>query len=216
MQKRANRDGRRPIDEEMADPARKGDRKEQAILDTAWQLLGTKPMSSISIDELARGAGISRPTFYFYFDSREAVMRALGMRTLSHLRRTTADLFHSGDDPRRVIRDVVTGLLERWEQHGPVLRAISAASEHDDDLRSFYQSITDGLLDSAAAVIEQERAAGVALPGPPSSRDLAAALFAMQWRAGYEYSLDRPSRAGRARLISTLTEICVRAIYGPI
>ena len=32
---------------------------------------------AITIEELASGAGISRPTFYFYFDSREAVIRAL-------------------------------------------------------------------------------------------------------------------------------------------
>ena len=43
----------------------------------AWELLAVKPIGEITIGELAAGANISRPTFYFYFDSRDAVVRAL-------------------------------------------------------------------------------------------------------------------------------------------
>ncbi len=57
---------------------RKGDLTEQAILDTAARLLAERPLSEIGIDELARGAGISRSSFYFYFASREALLRTLG------------------------------------------------------------------------------------------------------------------------------------------
>ena len=46
---------------------RKGDLTEQAILDTAERLLADRSLASIGIDELAAGAGISRPSFYFYF-----------------------------------------------------------------------------------------------------------------------------------------------------
>jgi len=54
-----------------------GDDRELAILATAERLLAERPLSDISIDELARGAGISRPTFYFYFSSKEAVLLSL-------------------------------------------------------------------------------------------------------------------------------------------
>ena len=57
-------------------PARKGDLKEQAILATCERLLGEKPLGEIGVDELAAGAGISRPSFYFYFESKNAVLRA--------------------------------------------------------------------------------------------------------------------------------------------
>ena len=42
-----------------------GDDRELAILSTAERLLAERPRSAISVDDLARGAGISRPTFYF-------------------------------------------------------------------------------------------------------------------------------------------------------
>lgn len=54
-----------------------GDDREAAILATARQLLETKKFADISVDDLAKGAGISRPTFYFYFPSKDAVVLSL-------------------------------------------------------------------------------------------------------------------------------------------
>ncbi|HKT02116.1 MAG TPA: TetR/AcrR family transcriptional regulator, partial [Rugosimonospora sp.] len=65
---------------------RKGDLREQAILDTAWRLLAVKPASTITVDELAAGAELSRSSFYFYFDSRDAAITALAARTAGELR----------------------------------------------------------------------------------------------------------------------------------
>ena len=59
-------------------PARlSGDDRELAILATAERLLTEKTLAAISVDDLARGAGISRPTFYFYFPSKDAVLLRL-------------------------------------------------------------------------------------------------------------------------------------------
>lgn len=54
-----------------------GDDRELAILATAENLLEDRPLADISVDDLAKGAGISRPTFYFYFPSKEAVLLTL-------------------------------------------------------------------------------------------------------------------------------------------
>ena len=59
-----------------------GDDRELAILTTAEQLLEQRPLADISVDDLAKGAGISRPTFYFYFSSKDAVMLTLFERVL--------------------------------------------------------------------------------------------------------------------------------------
>src|SRR5215467_13986156 len=54
-----------------------GDDRERAILATAERLLEERSLSEISVDDLARGAGISRPSFYFYFPSKDAVVLTL-------------------------------------------------------------------------------------------------------------------------------------------
>ena len=51
-------------------------------LTTAERLLEHRPLAEISVDDLAKGAGISRPTFYFYFPSKDAVLLTLLERVI--------------------------------------------------------------------------------------------------------------------------------------
>ena len=60
-----------------------GDDRESAILETAEELLKARPLADISVDDLAKGAGISRPTFYFYFRSKDAVLQTLLERVIA-------------------------------------------------------------------------------------------------------------------------------------
>jgi len=193
----------------------RGDVKEAAILDCAWHLLATTAVADITIEALAAGAGISRPTFYFYFDSREAVIRALGERVAAGLTDTvTAPLDAMGARPRATTRRMVAAYLERWRTEGAVLRAMSPLYESDAEHRAFWDEISDRIRGTIASTIDSERAAGRALPAPPTSRDIASALMAMMWRSGYELSLSPPSDAADAQRVEALTTMCMRMIYG--
>ena len=75
-----------------------GDDREQAILATAERLLEERPLHEISVDDLARGAGISRPTFYFYFASKDAVLLTLLDRVVDEARERRGDAARA---PRR-------------------------------------------------------------------------------------------------------------------
>jgi AcrR family transcriptional regulator len=193
----------------------RGDLKEATILTCAWELLATKPVVEITIEAIAAGAGISRPTFYFYFESRDAVIRALGEQVAAGLTETvTAGLDARDAAPETVIRAMTAAYMERWRAEGPVLRAMAPLYESDPEHRAFWDQITGGVVDTIAASIDSERARGRALPAPPNARDLARVLIGMFWRAGYELSLTAPSKRADARVIDTLSTVCVRAIYG--
>lgn len=192
----------------------RGDIKEAAILACAWDLLATKSVAEITIEELAGGAGISRPTFYFYFDSRDAVIGALGEQVAAGLIEIAASSLEKRESPEIAIRRIAAAYMDRWRREGPVLRAMAPLYESDPDHRAFWDDITSRITDAVAASIEAERARGRALAGPPSAPDLATALMAMLWRSGYELSLTPDSKAGDARLVDTLTAVCIRAIYG--
>jgi AcrR family transcriptional regulator len=195
----------------------RGDRKEQAILDTAWRLLAGKPLSEISIEDLATGAGISRPTFYFYFESREAVIRALGDAVLANLRAALVEPAPDADTTALgFLRVRLRSFLTVWTEQGAVLRAMVPLYESDPELRAFWDGVTDSFVAGFAQGIEAERTAGRALPAPPTADDLARALVAMFWRSGYQLSLLPPDRqASEAeRLVETLALVNHRAIYG--
>jgi TetR/AcrR family transcriptional regulator, ethionamide resistance regulator len=193
----------------------RGDIKEAAILDCAWRLLATTAVADITIEALAAGAGISRSAFYFYFDSREAVIRALGERVAAGLTDTvTASPGPMGTRPQATARQMVAAYLERWRTEGPVLRAMSPLYESDAEHRAFWDEISDRIRRTIATAIDSERAAGRAPPAPPTSRDIASAIMAMMWRSGYELSLSPPSDAADAQRAEVLTTMCMRMIYG--
>lgn len=193
---------------------RKGDLKEAAILETAWRLLATKPLSRITIEDFAGGAGISRSAFYFYFDSKEAVVRALATRVADEVRDATAAFFRGHEASLADLREGVTTYLGRWKERGAALRAMDALTETDEQLRAFWTQISEELLDEAAQVIEQRRRSGQLTPGPPAAKDLARVLFAMLWRVGQTVSLHPMSEAEEQSLIETVAIVAHRAVTG--
>jgi len=49
----------------------------QAILDNALQLFSAKGYEGVSVNELTEAAGITKPTLYYYFGSKEGVFEAV-------------------------------------------------------------------------------------------------------------------------------------------
>jgi len=196
--------------------ARRGDLKEHAILATAERLLGERPLAAISVDELARAAGITRPTFYFYFDSRESVLRTLAAGVAQRMYEATSSWLRRTDEPPlAAIRRCVAANLTVWRECGPVLRATVRARESDPAMAAFWDDLAGRFAGAVAAQIERERAAGVAPPGPPGATDLARLLVAMTERVNYDASLAEPSvRADRA-FVDALSTIWLRSIYAP-
>ncbi|AHD01363.1 TetR/AcrR family transcriptional regulator [Leisingera methylohalidivorans] len=53
------------------------DPKQQAILGAAWVAFSTYGFRKTSMDDIAKGAGMSRPALYLHFKNKEAIFRAL-------------------------------------------------------------------------------------------------------------------------------------------
>jgi TetR/AcrR family transcriptional regulator, ethionamide resistance regulator len=193
----------------------KGDRREQAILDAAWHLLSEKPLHTITVDELASAAGISRSSFYFYFESRDAAIRSLIIsRTTGMANDVLAGApVHKG--PRATVRHLVRGVLRVWLDHGPVMRVLLMGSWQDPDLKALWDPLVDQLLNAMAGGIDAERQLGRALPDPPA-RDLVGVLWAMLWRVGFEASLTAPSVRQQKRMVDAMSEVILRSIYGSV
>jgi len=194
----------------------KGDLKERAILATCERLLGQKSLREVTVDELAAGAGISRPSFYFYFESKNAVLRALVER-LADERYAEAEswLEREGDSPEVTVSRSIAAAAHQWQEHGPVLRAAVQAWGSVPELGAFWQDIVRRFVEQSAARIDDERASGAAPPGPDPEA-LAKALIWMNERCFYTNSLGADPSLSDAELVSTLTAIWLRSIYSRV
>src|SRR6266542_925133 len=160
----------------------RGDERERAILETAERLLEERALHEISVDDLARGAGISRPTFYFYFPSKEAVLLTLLDRMVAEARgRMGEALERFAEDPPRWLRAGITAIYETFSAHRAVTVAGADALATSLEARELWAEVMEGFVQATAAVIEAERARGTA-PEGVSARDLAIALNRMNER----------------------------------
>jgi TetR/AcrR family transcriptional regulator, ethionamide resistance regulator len=191
-----------------------GDDREQAILATLERLLADRAFAEISVDDLAKGAGISRPTFYFYFPSKDAVLLTLFQRVLVQAdERFGGGVADYAADPTRGWRDGIYAFFEPLRDHLAVALAGAAATATNAEIRELWSTFMQKWIDRTAAVIVAERERGAA-PVTVPAQDLAAALNLMNERTMFaSYSGQKPAIAEEAAL-DTLVHIWITSIYG--
>jgi TetR/AcrR family transcriptional regulator, ethionamide resistance regulator len=191
-----------------------GDDREQAILATAARLLEERSFTDISVDDLAKGAGLSRPTFYFYFKSKEALLLALLEPMIAR-----ADAEYEGAaqrlpaDPRRVWRAGIKAFFVAFDSHRAVARAGAEAVASSAEIRTVWSGFMQKWIDQTAALISAERARGAA-PETIPAVDLATSLNQMNERTMMAaFSAEQPA-VDHDRVVDTLAHIWVSSIYG--
>jgi AcrR family transcriptional regulator len=197
-------------------PRASGDERERAILTTAERLLEERPLSEISVEDLARGAGISRPTFYFYFPSKNAVLLTLVDRMVEEAAASREEaLAKLAEEPREGLRLALQDTFEVFGSRRAVILAAAELRTTNPEARDLWSQVMEGWVADVSEIIESERARGAAPPGQPA-RDLAIALVQMNERAHYaSFAGEVPSLA-EDRVLDVLVDVWVRAIYGTV
>jgi AcrR family transcriptional regulator len=192
-----------------------GDDRQLAILATAERLLADRPLTAISIDDLARGAGISRPTFYFYFPSKEAVLLTLLDRVIEQADTAAAGVLDRlCDNPRATLRDTIATFYQTFREHRAVTLAAARARGTNAEVRQLWATVMESWVRLTTAAIEAERARGAAPAGLPA-RDLAIALNSMNERVLYAtFSADGPA-VPESGVVDVLLAVWLSSIYRP-
>lgn len=192
---------------------RKGDANQRAIVDTLERLLAEVPLTDISVADLARGAGISRSSFYFYFASKHDVLLALLDEAAGELQvAVQAMAANVAQDPRAQMTHGIEATARLWHEHGPALRGIVAAAETDDAVRAIWSDLVSRFVDVNAEMIRAERRRGAAPDTGPSPEQLATALVRLNEHTFHLASVGVPPALGDDAA-AVLTEIWLRAIY---
>src|SRR3954471_1349074 len=133
---------------------------QREIIEAAEGLLHERPFRELTVDEVMRRTGLSRPSFYVYFkDRHELVLRVvqhLGSELLVVANRWYAAA-GSGPD---LLRDAITGVIAVYNQHGAVLRALADAATDDPDVESAYGAMIQGFVEATREHISKEIDAG--------------------------------------------------------
>ena len=189
---------------------RKGDLREKAILDAAEEQLATQTLDTMTVESIAKGAGITRNALYFYFASKQDVLTALVRRTVADIASYAATIGADKDtNPRERIESGVHDTKRHWSQHGVVMRAAVELGALIPEIGVMWTDTNERYIAVMADVLA---AAGVPIEGPVSAANLSRALCWMTERNFYRASSSGEGDDALEQTADVIVEIWHRMI----
>lgn len=196
--------------------AKRQERREQIerqLLDATERLMAAgASFTELSVDRLATEAGISRASFYIYFEDKGYLLRRLTGQVFADLTEAAERWWNVAQ--RRDPADVLTGMtaiVAAYRRHQPLLVALNEMSAYDPQVGATYREILAGIAARLTEVIEDGQADG------GIRRDLSAetAGSTLTWMVERTCQQNLPGRPPSydAELSATLTQIVWAALY---
>jgi AcrR family transcriptional regulator len=186
---------------------------EREILEAAESLLRERPFREVTIPEVMRTAGLTRPAFYAHFRDRGDLL----LRVVAHIGALLfemADRWLEGDEPLSDIPAALDGVADVYIVHGPVLRALADAAPSDEVVEQAYRELVQAFIDATSEHIVAEQALGRIR----QSIDPGAIARALVWgnERYLSETLGRLPQADPRVVARTLSEIWLATLYGEL
>ncbi|MET0474675.1 MAG: TetR/AcrR family transcriptional regulator [Mycobacterium sp.] len=186
---------------------------ERLLLDATERLMADgASFTELSVDRLATEAGISRASFYIYFEDKGDLLRRLAGQVFDDLAGAAERWW--GVSRRRDSSDVLaamSGLVASYRHHQPLLVALNEMAAYDPLVGATYRDILTTIASRLAVVIEEGQDDGFIRP-ELSAETAASMLTWMTERTCQQNLPGRPS-SHDAELAATLTQIVWGALY---
>jgi AcrR family transcriptional regulator len=143
-------------DPQPGEPAtrRRGDKHRQAIMQAVRDLLLEKPFAELSVSTISLRAGVARSGFYFYFDSKYAVLAQILAEAAEELEELTEQF------AKRMVRSAAAV----YAHNDPVMTACNAARHTDIEIREILEQQFEVVLGQIVGIVDAEMKAGTANP----------------------------------------------------
>lgn len=185
------------------DAPRKGELREKAILDAAEELLEVETFDGITVEAIARGAGITRNALYFYFASKQEVFTALVRRTVAEISDDATSVAADAQlAPQEAIVRAVRNTERSWAAHGRVMSAAVELGAVIPEIGVVWAATVERY---AAAMTEVLGRTRMPVEGPGSPSEVARALCWMTERTFYRAFVE----GARDDALSQVGAVCI-------
>lgn len=191
----------------------KGDRTRSRILDALATLLDEAPYDQVSIAEVTRRAEVTRPAFYFHFDSLGAAVSSLMEQLFDEFTAVAGDWYtHRGASQPDNLRAGMAQTVAVWRAHAVAMDAMMRAAATDESAARILEEWIAAFTSRALPVV---RADGRDL-GERADR-VASLLVAMTFDA-MRRDVRRLVSTGVADpdVADTVASVWIRTIYGDV
>jgi AcrR family transcriptional regulator len=191
----------------------RGDRQRDAIVSAVRDLLEVKPFPDLSVSMISERAGVARSGFYFYFDSKYAVLAVVVADAMAELDKLTHDFAPRERDetPAEFAKRMVGHAAAVFAHNDPTMKACTLAQNTDAQLRDMMNDFSDTVIDKIVGLVGQDAGAR------PISDDLPALVRTLTATTALTLSNDS-AFVGRdgdsARAIEVLERLWLHALWG--
>ena len=186
---------------------------ERKLLDATERLMADgASFTELSVDRLATEAGMSRASFYIYFEDKGHLLRRLAGQVFDDLAGAAEQWWSvSGRrDPADVLA-AMTALVATYRRHQPLLVALNEMAGYDAAVGATYREILAAIATRLAAVITKGQDDGFIRRGL-AAQTAATSLTWMVERT-CQQGLPGTPESGDGELVATLTQIIWGALY---
>src|SRR6187551_2519369 len=189
----------------------KGDQRELALVAAARAVFREKTISQVTIDELAGAAGIARSGFYFYFESKQALLAVLVDQRLAEADLEMAEWTTTEGPDREALRRGLAAGLTRWKIDGRWLREAFITPDPGPEVMHVRDRLVDEGCSLFSKRITRDARAGRTVGGPP---DLVAKMAVHLRSITFADVYANPGAYDDDELLDTLTDAILRLLYG--
>ena len=186
----------------------------QALLDAVLALLAEgAPYAELNVQQIARRAGVSRPTFYAHFGDRRELLLELMDTALAPVFAVLGEQGPMSGEalgPTR-IRPMIELVMSIARRNSPLFRAVVEASTYDDTIHGWLHAFAGRFIQAAELTIEAQQEAGNALTLHPgaTATTIVWAVIDSAYR-----QLRGPGDLPDELIVDTLTTMSLRTVYG--
>jgi len=139
----------------------RGDRQRDAIIAAVLELLHERSFADLSVSTISERAGVARSGFYFYFDSKYAVLAVIVAEAMAELDKLTHDFAprEAGESPSDFARRMVGYAAVVYSTHDPIMGACNLARNTDAQIREIMDDFQDTVIDKIVGLVKEDSGA---------------------------------------------------------
>ncbi|MGV0814086.1 TetR/AcrR family transcriptional regulator [Mycolicibacterium boenickei] len=191
----------------------RGDRQREAIVTAVRELLEEQSFADLSVSTISERAGVARSGFYFYFDSKYAVLAVILADAMEELAALTHDYAprEDGETPAAFAERMVGSAATVFATNDPIMSACTIAQNTDAQIRDLMNDFEDAVIGQIVGLVEQDEGAR------PISDDLPALVRTLVATTAMTLSHDS-AFVGRgldpARALDVVERLWLNALWG--
>lgn len=137
------------------------------LLDAAARVFVERGYSGATAAAITADAGVSRPTFYVYFASREEIFAALARRVRDDFL-SAQEPEHVAESPAEMLALTVRSFAAAVHAHGPLLTLIEQRAQVDPEIADLADEISERPIRRFTKYLDRQLQAGLIAPKVPN------------------------------------------------